>query len=823
MSNYNFSGSSAGGQGGHNINNNNNKNDIGSSSYNDAHANLVDPNDPLQQRQLMYLQQVMQQRQESTLTGDTAQTSASNAVHGVPGAGAGAVGYSVGQQQHAAPTGSNHRTPSQSKTPSSLAPGMKHHTPGAPGMKHHTPGAPGMNHHTPGASSTRQTGQTAPILDAAQKSFSSHDATSHQQTTEKDNTSLQPPKAAAEPGTPGATPGTIPGNTPGGTPGENAQGLSMTIAAIRARARRKREREEREQLKAQGIHVPTASSAPSPSSAPAIQTPKPPKPHKTPSSKSAKKGPPVKKFDLSDMFSNLNGDPDNYFGNVEATDLAKRLTQLRKENLKGKRPKGKKEISKEQAKAAPLNTGSTASTTPMAPISSLKGPDALVGTQIPPSFPREEVFRAMTLYSAIRTLSFPLRLSPFTPTTFLRGLAMPVMNRLIGEIHVSLLKTLFVELGRGADFYRLSTSLMSEELRPKKVGSGVVDSDDVMGSDCLTYMNESTWPLFYVDYVEATQDKFAVLEEIPTELNKVHLDVTPVTGEVMYRSRPAKKAQESSSEEESDDEVIELSEGETESDDDQTVSQSTHPDPRSYGNDSPHAFAPPPNRLPPQQTIVARVPAAPVVDMKETLLDLVLKIRRKADVYGFFSRPVDPVQDQCPDYFEVIDPVNEAMDLGTIEKLIKSGQIDTFDKTQTYLKRIVTSGRKYNTDTDNFVRKQTERFDTMSISLVQKAREAVQSGEAVTTSTRAPETRGGLPLLTNKRKFATTGPANAPSFAAPTFSNNVQLERKGRTSTAIASVHIQEQVQSTGQAGEYDRLELERPTKQVKLIEGVSF
>jgi len=39
------------------------------------------------------------------------------------------------------------------------------------------------------------------------------------------------------------------------------------------------------------------------------------------------------------------------------------------------------------------------------------------------------------------------------------------------------------------------------------------------------------------------------------------------------------------------------------------------------------------------------------------MLDLLRRIRSKGDAFAFFSKPVNPEDDDCPDYFEVVDKV----------------------------------------------------------------------------------------------------------------------------------------------------------------------
>ena len=66
--------------------------------------------------------------------------------------------------------------------------------------------------------------------------------------------------------------------------------------------------------------------------------------------------------------------------------------------------------------------------------------------------------------------------------------------------------------------------------------------------------------------------------------------------------------------------------------------------------------------------------------IRQTLLETLRKVGTAVDPYGFFSSPVDPVADDCPDYYDVVDRETEAMDLGSIESMIKDGTISTVDE-----------------------------------------------------------------------------------------------------------------------------------------------
>ena len=93
------------------------------------------------------------------------------------------------------------------------------------------------------------------------------------------------------------------------------------------------------------------------------------------------------------------------------------------------------------------------------------------------------------------------------------------------------------------------------------------------------------------------------------------------------------------------------------------------------------------------------------------MIDLLRTIRRKCDGRAYFSHPVDPVKDECPDYFEIIDKDNEAMDLGTMETLIRNRTIRNMTDFDLFLTRIVECALKYNTDSENLVRQTAIEFD----------------------------------------------------------------------------------------------------------------
>lgn len=179
----------------------------------------------------------------------------------------------------------------------------------------------------------------------------------------------------------------------------------------------------------------------------------------------------------------------------------------------------------------PSTTTTTATATP-ANTKPSKSPKSLVHSnknriEIPAEFPPRHAYRATAAYSLLRTLSKELRLSPFTLQSFLSALMLPIPSRLLGEIHVRVMRVLFADIGMGS-YARHGQGegpmFLKRIVRGNKsesIGKGGDDDVDKAGSDniveefvrarsCdnLFYMDNLTWPLFYEDYAVATEDKF---------------------------------------------------------------------------------------------------------------------------------------------------------------------------------------------------------------------------------------------------------------------------------------------------------------------------
>ena len=122
--------------------------------------------------------------------------------------------------------------------------------------------------------------------------------------------------------------------------------------------------------------------------------------------------------------------------------------------------------------------------------------------ELPSDFPKDLVYRSMAAYALLRTLSVQLRLSPFSANVFLRALYLPIPNKLMGDVHVSILRILLPQLQMGYSY--------------KEQGGGVgihkrrqIDNIrwTLRGGDNLTHLDSYSWPLFFDDYCHLTADK----------------------------------------------------------------------------------------------------------------------------------------------------------------------------------------------------------------------------------------------------------------------------------------------------------------------------
>jgi hypothetical protein len=129
---------------------------------------------------------------------------------------------------------------------------------------------------------------------------------------------------------------------------------------------------------------------------------------------------------------------------------------------------------------------------------------ALPASEIPQGFPEELVFRTMAAYATLRTLSVQLRLSPFTPTAFLRAIYLPYPNRLIGSVHVHILRVLLHNLQMGYNWKDSATGPPPLDVVKKRRIDHI--KWPLRAGDNLRFLDMHTWPIFYDDYCHLTAD-----------------------------------------------------------------------------------------------------------------------------------------------------------------------------------------------------------------------------------------------------------------------------------------------------------------------------
>jgi hypothetical protein len=129
-------------------------------------------------------------------------------------------------------------------------------------------------------------------------------------------------------------------------------------------------------------------------------------------------------------------------------------------------------------------------------------PPALPASQLPDGYPKELSYRGLAAYALVRTLSLELRLSPFTPNVFLRALALPFPNRLLGRIHVAILRMLFLNINMGYHWSE-NKPMCLDSVKKRKI-DGL--RYPLRAGDNLSYLDTYTWPIFYDDYCHITAD-----------------------------------------------------------------------------------------------------------------------------------------------------------------------------------------------------------------------------------------------------------------------------------------------------------------------------
>ena len=200
-------------------------------------------------------------------------------------------------------------------------------------------------------------------------------------------------------------------------------------------------------------------------------------------------------------------------------------------------------LSKKRMKNKTLSSSPHPSATTTTPI--------LKSITIPSTFPPKHTYRATAAYSLLRTLSKELRLSPFTLQSFTSALLLPLPSKLLGEVHMRVLRVLFASAGVGQYYYEQlgdNGGIVDVIQRRKKqrihnnnnsskarVGSSctvgnnhtvndISEEEEIYiikkrGGNNLSYLDQSTWPLFYQDYALSTE--ISILDVMSTAITTV--------------------------------------------------------------------------------------------------------------------------------------------------------------------------------------------------------------------------------------------------------------------------------------------------------------
>jgi len=89
--------------------------------------------------------------------------------------------------------------------------------------------------------------------------------------------------------------------------------------------------------------------------------------------------------------------------------------------------------------------------------------------------------------------------------------------------------------------------------------------------------------------------------------------------------------------------------------------------------------------------------------------------------FGYFSFPVSPVTDNCPDYHTVI-PLARCMDMWTIESLIRANTLRSLDDLEDYINQIANNAFEYNVDEEHEVHREAVRLVEVAAQGVGSAR-----------------------------------------------------------------------------------------------------
>ena len=200
-------------------------------------------------------------------------------------------------------------------------------------------------------------------------------------------------------------------------------------------------------------------------------------------------------------------------------------------------------LSKKRMKNKTLSSSPHPSATTTTPI--------LKSITITSTFPPKHTYRATAAYSLLRTLSKELRLSPFTLQSFTSALLLPLPSKLLGEVHMRVLRVLFASAGVGQYYYEQlgdNGGIVDVIQRRKKqrihnnnnsskarVGSSctvgnnhtvndISEEEEIYiikkrGGNNLSYLDQSTWPLFYQDYALSTE--ISILDVMSTAITTV--------------------------------------------------------------------------------------------------------------------------------------------------------------------------------------------------------------------------------------------------------------------------------------------------------------
>ena len=176
------------------------------------------------------------------------------------------------------------------------------------------------------------------------------------------------------------------------------------------------------------------------------------------------------------------------------------------------RPLRRKKRVQERYRSLPVSASTTSSS-------------LLPASELPAGFPPQLAFRALAAYSLLRTLSVPLRLSPFTPAVFLRALHLPAPNPLLGRIHVALLRFLLRNLHMGYHWGE-GSSKHNATVKKRKI-DGL--RWPLRATDNLQYLDTFSWPVYFDDFCHLTADMlYAAINDENDYTDARSLDISHV-------------------------------------------------------------------------------------------------------------------------------------------------------------------------------------------------------------------------------------------------------------------------------------------------------